>query len=284
MPEQGHKQGPSLVGILNTTRDSFSDGGEFLEPTAAIEQARRLVAAGADIVELGPASSHPDSEAVSAEEEIARLAPVVATLGDENIPFGVDSFQSETQRWSIAHGARMLNDIEGFNDKAMWHELAASDCELVVMHSIQKQGPATRESAGPEPMMDRVLAFFEDRLGALERAGIARSRMIADPGMGFFLGVDPAPSIEVLQGLARLRREVRCRVLVSVSRKSFLGAICAESETGAPREVAARLPASLAAELYAARQGVDMIRTHDLQGLADALRTSLRLEGEGFFV
>jgi dihydropteroate synthase type 2 len=284
MPEQGHKQGPSLVGILNTTRDSFSDGGEFLEPTAAIEQARRLVAAGADIVELGPASSHPDSEAVSADEEIARLAPVVATLSDEKIPFGVDSFQSETQRWSIAHGAQMLNDIEGFNDEALWHELAASDCELVVMHSIQKQGPATRESAGPEPMMDRVLAFFEDRLGALERAGIARSRMIADPGMGFFLGVDPGPSVEVLQGLARLRREVRCRVLVSVSRKSFLGAICAAPETGAPREVAARLPATLAAELYAARQGVDMIRTHDPQGLADALGTSLRLEGEGFFV
>ena len=132
-------------------------------------------------------------------------------------------------------------------------------------------------------MLERVLDFFESRLGALERAGVARKRMIADPGMGFFLGVDPEPSLEILRGLERLRAQTRCRTLVSVSRKSFLGAVCADAETGVPREVAERLPATLAAELYAARQGVDMIRTHDVQALADALHTSITLEGARFF-
>lgn len=274
---------PNLVGILNTTRDSFSDGGAYFAPEAAIAQAHALVAAGASIVEVGPASSHPDAQPVSADEEIARLEPVVEALIAAQIPFGVDSFQAATQRWAMRNGVRMLNDIQGFRDEAMWADLANQDCDLVVMHSIQGRGPATRTRASDASMMDRVLDFFERRLGALESAGIARRRLIADPGMGFFLGVDPEPSLEVLRGLATLKRAVRCRVLVSVSRKSFLGALCADADEGRERAVADRLPATLAAELYAARQGVDFIRTHDVRALADALRTSLALEGESFF-
>lgn len=283
MVARNFEREPSLIGIVNTTRDSFSDGGKFIEPKAAIDQARKLIEAGAAVVELGPASSHPDAEQISAEKEIARLGPVVAALVDEKIPFGVDSYQSATQRWSLQHGADMLNDIQGFPDESLWGELAASTCDLVVMHSIQGRGPATRDRADGGPMMDRVLGFFDAHLQRLERAGIPRDRLIVDPGMGFFLGVEPEPSLEVLRGLAVLRSETGCRVLVSVSRKSFLGAICADPRTAAPREVAARLPATLAAELYAARQGVDMIRTHDVRALADALRASLTLEGESFY-
>jgi dihydropteroate synthase type 2 len=177
----------------------------------------------------------------------------------------------------------MLNDIQGFADESFWDELADHSCDLVVMHSIQGRGPATRAAAQEGRTLDRVLAFFSDRLAKLEDAGIARERMVVDPGMGFFLGPTPEPSLEVLRELSHLRGELGCRVLVSVSRKSFLGALCSDSETGSERPIAERLPATLAAELFAARQGVDFLRTHDVQSLDDALRTSLALEGEGFF-
>jgi dihydropteroate synthase len=131
--------------------------------------------------------------------------------------------------------------------------------------------------------MERVLRFFDARITALERAGIARERVVADPGMGFFLGENPEPSLTVLRNLSRLRGEIGCRVLISVSRKSFLGAICADPQTGTERTIAERLPATLAAEIHAARQGVDLIRTHDVKSLGDALRVSLALEGEAFF-
>ncbi len=283
MPGGLSTTGPALVGILNITEDSFSDGGRFLVPERAVEHARRLLAAGATLVELGPASSHPDAQVMSADREIARLDPVVRTLVEEKIPFGVDSFETETQRWSLAQGAEMLNDIQGFADESFWDELSAHTCDLVVMHSIQERGPATREHVDAHRIMDRVLTFFDARLSALERAGISRARIVVDPGMGFFLSTDPEPSLAVLRDLRRLRQEVGCRVLVSVSRKSFLGAVCSDPRTRAERPIADRLPATLAAELFAARQGADVIRTHDVQSLMDALRTSLVLEGDGFF-
>lgn len=283
MPGQFPISGPALVGILNITEDSFSDGGRFLAPDCAVEHARKLLAGGATLVELGPASSHPDARKVGVDQEIARLAPVVSALVEEKIPFAVDSFETTTQRWSLAHGAQMLNDIQGFADESFWGELSDGACDLVVMHSIQGRGPATREQVSEQGIMDRVFAFFDARLAGLERAGIVRERLVADPGMGFFLGATPGPSLSVLRNLRRLRREVGCRVLVSVSRKSFLGAICSDPQTGSERAIAERLPATLAAEVFAARQGVDWIRTHDVKSLSDALRTNLVLEGDSFF-
>ncbi len=283
MPGEPSTPGPALVGILNITEDSFSDGGRFLAPERAVEHARRLMADGAALVELGPASSHPDAQIMTAEREIARLEPVVRTLCNEKIPFGVDSFETATQRWSLARGAEMLNDIQGFSDESFWGELAAHTCDLVVMHSIQERGPATREHMSADRIMDRVLTFFGARVSALERAGVSRARIVVDPGMGFFLSTDPEPSLTVLRDLWRLRQEVGCRVLVSVSRKSFLGAACSDPQTHTERPIADRLPATLAAELFAARQRVDLIRTHDVKSLGDALRTSLALEGDSFF-
>ena len=259
MPTARKASAPSLVGILNITEDSFSDGGQFLTPESALNQARRLMEDGAALVELGPASSHPDAQGVSRELEIMRLESVVGALVEAKIPYGVDSFLTGTQRWSLAAGASMLNDIQGFADEALWDELADHSCDLVVMHSVQGRGPATRVSAQPGPIVDRVLAFFEARLSDLERAGVARERMVIDPGMGFFLGADPQPSLEVLRALSRLRREMGCRILISVSRKSFLGALCSDPTSGVERPVSERLPSTLAAELYAARQGVDWI-------------------------
>ncbi|MDP6980028.1 MAG: dihydropteroate synthase [Myxococcota bacterium] len=271
--------GPSLAGILNITEDSFSDGGRFIEPARAVDHAHALHRAGATLVDLGPASSHPDSADVGNEREIARLEPLVAALAGAHIDFGVDSYETATQRFALAHGARWLNDIEGFADESFWGELAEAKCDLVVMHSIQGRGRATREVGDANQIVDRVLAFFEARIRGLTDAGVSRGRIIVDPGMGFFLGATAEPSLEVLRALPRLRTAFDCRVLVSVSRKSFVGAICADPETNEPRPVAERLPGTLAAELYAARMGVDWIRTHDVRSLADALRTTARLEG-----
>ncbi|HZX06646.1 dihydropteroate synthase [Kribbella sp.] len=253
---------PTLVGIVNITRDSFSDGGRYLAPPDAIARARELSAAGADLVELGPASSHPDAETVPPREEIERLAGVIDGLG--GIPWGVDSYHPETHRYAAARGASYLNDIQGFPDPRRYGELAGLSCRLVVMHSVQRFGPATRVLTDPRSTWERVEAFFDQRIAALDAAGIARDRLILDPGLGYFLGSTPAPSLAVLGNLSRLKERYGLPVLVSPSRKSFLRAI---TGTG----LSAIGPATLAAELHAAGQGADYLRTHDPAALSDAL-------------
>lgn len=258
---------PRLVGIVNVTRDSFSDGGRYLGAGDAVAHARELHAAGADVVELGPASSHPDAEKVSPGEEIARLAPVVDGL--DGIPWGVDSYRPETQRWAVARGASYLNDIQGFPQ--VYAELADSSCLLVVMHSVQRTGPATRVVTDPDQIWSRVEEFFDERVTTLLAAGIVRQRLVLDPGLGYFLGSTPEPSIAILRDLRRLKDRYGLPVLVSPSRKSFLRAI-----TGT--DLAGIGPATLAAELSAADQGADYIRTHEPRGLRDVLlvRSALR--------
>jgi dihydropteroate synthase type 2 len=263
--------GPRLVGIVNVTADSFSDGGRTLEPGAAIERARELIAAGADRVELGAASSHPDAAPVPAAEEIRRLAPVLDELLGAGVPLAVDSWQPEVQRYCLRRGVQMLNDIQGFPHPELYRELREADALLVVMHSLQERGRATRVSLDPEGAVERVYRFFETRLAELVSAGIPRERLVLDPGMGFFLGSTPEPSLALLRELPRLRRRFALPVLVSVSRKSFLGSL-----TG--RDVGQRGAATLAAELFAAARGVDYIRTHDVAALRDGLAVQAALE------
>jgi dihydropteroate synthase type 2 len=264
---------PRLVGILNITEDSFSDGGRYLDPAAAIAQARHLVAGGADIVELGAAASNIAAKPVAPTEEIRRLEPVIAALLAEHIPLSVDSFEPETQRFALARGVDYLNDIHGFPDPAVYSDLAAARCRLVVMHAVQDRGRARRVALGADEVWRRIEAFFAERVPRLERAGIARERLILDPGMGFFLSSRPEASLRVLAGLGRLKQGFGLPVLVSVSRKSFLAALTGHD---APAKLG---PASLAAELFAAVQGADFIRTHDPAALRDGLRVAEALAG-----
>jgi dihydropteroate synthase type 2 len=252
---------PGILGIVNLTPDSFSDGGLYLEPSRAIAHARQLARDGADVLDLGPASSHPDAVPVDAPTEIARLGPVLEVLARDGLALSVDSWRPETQRFALARGAAWLNDVRGFADPAFHPELARATCRLVVMHSVPR-GKAFDWPA--------LLAFFEQRVATLVRAGIAESRIVLDPGMGLFLAEDPAPSLEVLRRLPELRRRFGRELLVSVSRKSFLGAL-----TG--RSAAERGAATLAAELHAAAQGADWIRTHDVRALRDALAIATAL-------
>jgi len=257
--------GPVLFGIVNITEDSFSDGGRYLDPAAAIASSRRLAAAGADIIDLGAASSNVAAKPVPAVEEIRRLEPVIVALQAARIAISVDSFSLETQRFALRRGVDFLNDIEGFPDPALYPELAASRCRLIVMHAVQGRGRAQRVAVPAAEIWPRIATFFSARVAALEAAGIDRARLVLDPGMGFFLSSDAAASLRVLAGLDRLKRRFGLPVLVSVSRKSFLAAVTGRR---GPQGLG---PATLAAELYAAAKGADFIRTHDPAALRDGL-------------
>ena len=261
---------PTIVGVVNVTPDSFSDGGRYLDPAAACAHARALARAGAGVVELGPAASSPDAAPVAAAEEIRRLEAVLPALVAGGLAVAVDSFQPGTQAWAARQGAAYVNDVRGFPDPAARAALAPHPCRLVVMHSVAPAGIATRARTETRAVVAGVYRFFAARLRELEAAGIARERLIVDPGMGFFLGADPGPSLAMLRRLGHLRATFGLPVLVSVSRKSFLGAI-----TG--RAVADRGAATLAAELWAAAAGADYIRTHDVAALRDALAVQAAL-------
>jgi len=254
-----------LVGIVNLTADSFSDGGRYLDPARALAHARALRADGADVVELGPASSRPEAVAVSAAEERRRLAPVLAALVADGVPVGVDTWRPETQRWAVEHGVSMVNDVRGFPDPAVHPALAASRCRLVLMHSIEEGPRATRAHVDPATIVERVVSHLTARVAVLEAAGIERERLIVDPGMGLFLGSAPEASVEVLRSIGQIAESVGLPVLVSVSRKGFLSDL-----SGRPG-VGARGAATLAAELFAVAGGAAWVRTHDVGSLRDAL-------------
>jgi dihydropteroate synthase type 2 len=266
---------PKLLGIVNITEDSFSDGGRFLSPVAALAHARDLLARGADILDLGAASSNPEAKPVDPEIEIARLVPVMRAMKAEQRALSIDSFSIPVQRWALREGVDYLNDIQGFPHEELYPELAASRAKLVVMHSVQGVGRATKIVVGPDKILDLVLRFFETRIAAFTKAGIASDRLILDPGMGFFLGGNPEASFTVLRELPVLKKAFGLPLFVSVSRKSFLRAI-----TGRPPQGAGA--ASLAAELFAIDQGADYIRTHDPGALRDALLVRKKLDGTGF--
>jgi dihydropteroate synthase type 2 len=261
---------PKIAGIVNVTEDSFSDGGRFLDPDRALAHARRLVADGAESIDLGPASSRPEATPVPAAEEIRRLTPIVDVLIAEGVRVAVDSCQIETQRFALGRRVTYLNDIRGFADPVLYPELAAHTCRLVVMHQVGER--ATREPLAPAAVLASIHRFFDTRLEALERAGVARDRLIVDPGMGFFLGGDPEASWTVLRAIPELKLRWNLPVYLCVSRKAFLGRL-----TG--RRLDAIGPATLSAELYAAAQGADFLRTHDVGALHDALAVQHAIRG-----
>jgi dihydropteroate synthase type 2 len=261
-----------LVGIVNITEDSFSDGGRFLDPAAAIAHGRRLALGGGDIVELGAAASNVAARPVAPEEEIRRLDPVIAALKADGTAISVDTYAPEVQRFATERGVDYINDIHGFSNPAVYPELAVARCKLVVMHSVQARGRAQRLDIGAAEVWRRIEDFFGTRVRRLERAGIALERLILDPGMGFFLSRRPEASLSVLAGFDRLKHRFGLPVMVSVSRKSFLGAIAGHEQPG---ELGA---ATLAAELYMARHGADFIRTHDPAALHDALAVTEALQ------
>jgi dihydropteroate synthase type 2 len=249
-----------IVGIVNITADSFSDGGKFLDPDEAIAHAKKLITGGADIIELSGASSNPHSEAVSAKEQIARMEPVLSAL---DCDISIDATNQEVQRWALSKQVAYINDIKGFPEESFYPELARSDTKLIVMHAMMGGEKAERAEHTTEEVLESIYSFFDKRISALEKARISRERIIIDPGMGFFLSSTPEPSFAVLHVVAELKERFGLPVMISVSRKSFL-----RTPGMAQEDIAAR---TLAAELSAVEQGAEYIRTHEVRALREAV-------------
>ena len=260
-----------IFGIVNITTDSFSDGGMFIETDKAIAHALKLVEDGANVIDLGAASSNPQTSPVSVEEEIARLKPVIKALKEKGISISVDTFKPEVQKFCMEQGVDYINDIQGFPFPEFYPDLAKSSCKLIVMHSVQRLGTATMVETNPEEVFDSMMIFFEERINALTNAGIARERLILDPGMGFFLGSNPETSILVLKRFDEIKERFSLPVMIAVSRKSFLGKICGVDAKN-------QLAPTLAAEIFAYKKGADYLRTHDVKSLSQALKILTILE------
>lgn len=247
---------PRIMGILNVTPDSFSDGGLFLKPEAALMAARRM-AAGAEILDIGGESTRPGASPVAATEEIGRTAPVIAALraGGLELPISIDTRKAAVAGAAFAAGASILNDVTALqHDPAMAALAAAQGCPVILMHSLGD--PATMQD---DPRYDDVLLdvydALADRLAEAEAAGIARARLMVDPGIGF--GKTLEHNLALLARLS-LFHNLGVPVLLGASRKRFIGTI------GAEAEAARRMPGSLAVALQGLAQGVQMIRVHDV--------------------
>lgn len=254
---------PRVMGILNITPDSFSDGGLFLAPEAALMQARRMAAA-ADIIDIGGESTRPGAAEVAAEEEVQRTAPVIAALraGGLDGPISIDTRKAAVAQAAFAAGASILNDVTALQyDPAMAGVAAAAQSPVILMHSIKT--PATMQD---DPQYDDVLLDVYDALAArIEAAvaqGIARARIAIDPGIGF--GKTLAHNLALLARLS-LFHNLGVPVLLGASRKRFIGTIARQDEA------ARRMPGSLAVALAGAAQGVQMIRVHDVDETRQAL-------------
>jgi dihydropteroate synthase len=241
---------PRVMGILNVTPDSFSDGGRFDGLDAALAQARRMAEEGADIIDIGAESTRPGHTPVSVAEELARLEPLVAPLAAAvDLPFSVDTSKAAVARQAVAWGASVINDVRGLqHDSAMADVVAETGAAVVVMHHREEKD----ESLDIRADMRR---FFERSLGLAERAGVLRGRILLDPGIGF--GKTKEQNLAALADVGDLARDFGLPVLVGVSRKSIFGLLL-----GA--EVDARLIGTLAANLACAARGAHVFRVHDV--------------------
>jgi dihydropteroate synthase len=254
------------MGILNVTEDSFSDGGRFLDPTRAIEHGMRLFREGAAMVDIGGESTRPGAEPVQTAHELRRVIPVVEALVREGIPVSVDTMKPEVMLAASVAGASVINDVNAFRAPFAVETVAKLDVGLVVMHM---QGtPATMQK---EPrytdVVSEVAAFLRERAAELESAGVARERIVVDPGFGF--GKTMEHNKALLRGLTKIAA-LGYPVLAGLSRKRTIGEI-----TG--REVGERAAGSVAAALLAVQNGASLVRVHDVRETVDALKVWMEL-------
>jgi dihydropteroate synthase len=251
---------PLVMGVVNVTPDSFSDGGRYLDPAAALAHARKLIAEGADILDIGGESTRPGAQPVSEDEELARVRPLVEALRDASIPISVDTRRPRVMREALRAGASMINDVEALESPGALESVASSACAICLMH--KKGDPATmqRDPRYRDVVAD-VKAYLAERIAAAENAGIDRSRIAIDPGFGF--GKTPAHNLELLRRLDEFG-SLGVPIVAGWSRKSTLGVI-----TGKP--VDERLAASIAAALLSAQHGANILRVHDVTETRDAL-------------
>ena len=252
---------PLIMGVLNVTPDSFSDGGRFLQPDQAIARAQAMVQEGADILDVGGESTRPGAAELTVQEEADRVLPVVAALRELDVPISVDTRKPELMHQALAAGADMINDIRALRAPGALAAVAAARCAVCLMH-MQGEPGTMQQAPVYDDVVAEVAAFLADRVAACEAAGIARERLVVDPGFGF--GKTLAHNLELLRALPLLAAG-GVPVLAGLSRKSMLGRITS-------REVGGRRAASVAAAMLAVDRGAAIVRVHDVAATRDALR------------
>jgi dihydropteroate synthase len=257
---------PAVMGVLNVTPDSFSDGGHFAAPERALAQARRMIAEGADIIDIGAESTRPyGSEPISADEELQRLQPVLPDVVALGVPVSIDSMKSAVVAWALDQGAVIANDVWGLQrDSGMAGLVAERKAPVIIMHN--------RDSADPAiDIMQDIVDFFARSLDIAAKAGISPDQIVLDPGIGF--GKTPEQSMTALARLGELQ-SFGLPLLVGASRKRFISTV-------APSEPHERLGGSIAAHLVAAQNGARIIRAHDVAETVQALRVTAAIREQG---
>jgi dihydropteroate synthase len=255
-------QRPLVMGILNVTPDSFSDGGRYQTLEFAVERAEQMIKDGADIIDIGGESTRPGSPSVPVDEELRRVMPAIYALRELGHALSIDTCKPEVMREAIIAGADLINDINGFRAPGAIEAVKDSDCALCVMHM---QGTPQDMQAQPAygDVVSDVIAFLRERVDALLAAGVERERITIDPGFGFGKSVEH--NYALLRSISRMERELGMPVLAGLSRKSMIGAV-----TG--RSVEQRLAGSLGGALAAVAQGARIVRVHDVAETVDALK------------
>lgn len=266
---------PQVMGILNVTPDSFSDGGLHDAPEAAVRVAREMIGAGASIIDIGGESTRPGATLIPETLEIARTKPVIAALlQDGPVPISIDTRKAVVARAALAAGAALVNDVSGFTfDAGLAGVCADADVPVCVMHSVGDPTTMQNDPAYENVLLD-VYDFLEARIVALEAAGIPRSRIVVDPGIGF--GKTFTHNLALVRNIA-LFHGLGCAILLGVSRKGFIGAIGGGDGASVPAE--ARAPGSIALGLAAVAQGVQILRVHDVPETVQALRLWMAAQG-----
>lgn len=261
---------PIVMGVLNVTPDSFSDGGRFYDPAAAVAQALRMVAEGADAIDAGAESTRPGSDRVSAAEQIRRLEPVLPEVARAGVPVSIDTTLGEVAAFALDAGATIINDVSAGRDDPEMLPLAGERAHALILMHMLGEPKTMQENPAYDDVVAEVRDFLAGRLAAAEAAGIARSRCIVDPGIGF--GKKLAHNLALLASVDALA-ELGVPVLVGPSRKRFIGEI-AGAET--PDQ---RLGGSIAACLVAHRRGASIFRVHDVAATVQAFAVARAIRG-----
>lgn len=254
---------PLVMGIVNVTPDSFSDGGLHRSAEAAIAHGLALVEAGADILDIGGESTRPGAEPVPLAEELDRVLPVIEALAGEGVPLSIDTYKPEVMFAAVSAGASMINDVFALRQPGALEAAAQTDAGICLMH-MQGTPQTMQQDPHYDDVVSEVAMFFGARVSACEQAGISRDRLVVDPGFGF--GKTTAHNIALLRGLALLTERTGCPLLAGLSRKSVLGRITTRDNT------AERVPASVASALIAVQNGARLLRVHDVAATVDMVR------------
>jgi dihydropteroate synthase len=258
------------MGVLNVTPDSFSDGGRFLEPPAAVEHARAMVGAGADVIDVGGESTRPGAEPVTESEELLRVVPVIEALAGVGVPISIDTTKARVAAAALDAGATIVNDVSAGQFEPELLEIVADRGAGIVLMHMRGEPRTMQDAPAYDDVVGEVVAFLVGRLGAATAAGIAPGACSADPGIGF--GKTVEHNLVLLARLRDLVERVDAPLLVGASRKRFLAAIVGET-TGGPGEAGPgdRDDATLATTVWALDQGARIIRVHDVRSTARAV-------------